>query len=258
MQNVRRSALALVFAIVAATAVAADEIRVMTSGAFTAPYLQLGPIFERETQHKLITLATSMGVGTDFIPTRLQRGEPTDVVIIADDMIDALIRDGLVVPGSKVPLVRSAIGMAVRAGAPKPDISSVEAFRRALLDAKSIAYSASVSGDYLSQELFPKLGIADAIKAKSRRIERERVGAVVARGDAEIGFQQISELLPIAGLDYVGPLPDEVQRVTVFSAGIVAGSKSADAAAALLRFFSSPEAIEMIRRSGLDPITPSR
>jgi molybdate transport system substrate-binding protein len=124
--------------------------------------------------------------------------------------------------------------MAVRAGAPKPDISSVEALKRTLLEAKSIAYSAQVSGVYLATELFPRLGIADQVRAKSLRIERERVGAVVARGDAEIGFQQVSELLPIAGIDYVGPLPAEVQRVTVFSAGIAVGAKSPEAARALI------------------------
>jgi molybdate transport system substrate-binding protein len=144
--------------------------------------------------------------------------------------------------------------MAVRAGAPKPDISSVEALRRTLLQAKSVAYSASVSGVYLSTELFPQLGIADQMKLKSQRIERERVGAVVARGDAEIGFQQISELLPIAGIDYVGPLPAEVQRVTVFSAAVATGAESPEAARALIRFFLSAEGRQTMRTSGLEPV----
>jgi molybdate transport system substrate-binding protein len=144
--------------------------------------------------------------------------------------------------------------MAVRTGAARPDISSVEALRRTLLEARSIAYSASVSGDYLINELFPKLGIAEELKAKSRRIERERVGAVVARGEAEIGFQQISELLPIAGIDYVGPLPPDVQRVTVVSAGVAAGARSADAARALIRYLASADAIPAIRKAGLEPL----
>jgi molybdate transport system substrate-binding protein len=145
--------------------------------------------------------------------------------------------------------------MAVRAGARKPDIRSVEGLKQALLAAKSVAYSASVSGDYLVRELFPKLGIADQLQSKSQRIERERVGDVVARGDAEIGFQQISELLPIQGIDLVGPLPPEVQRVTVFSAGIAAGSKHTDAARALIRFLASPAASSAVVKSGMELIT---
>jgi molybdate transport system substrate-binding protein len=145
--------------------------------------------------------------------------------------------------------------MAVRKGAPKPDISSVEALKRTLLQAESIAYSASVSGTYLSTELFPRLGIADQIKGKSRRIESERVGAVVARGEAEIGFQQISELLPISGIDYVGPLPPEVQKITVFSAGVTVRAKEPDAARGLIKFLASPAAAPAIRKYGLEPVT---
>lgn len=172
------------------------EIRVMTSGAFTAAYLELKPEFESVTQVKVVTLATSMGTGQDSIPNRLER-ELVDVVVVDDSTLEALIKDGRVKADSKVPLACSSIGMAVRAGTPKPGISSIEALKRTLLAAKSIAYSASISGDYVSTEMFGRLGIADQVAAKSRRIERERVGAVVARGEAEIGFQQVSELLPI-------------------------------------------------------------
>ena len=227
----------------------------MTSGAFTAAYLELKPQFESATQDRIVPLATSMGTGPDLIPNRLQRGEPVDVVIVDDATLDKLIKDGRVRASSKVPLGRSSIGMAVRAGALKPDISSVDALKRTLLQAKSIAYSASVSGEYLSTELFRRLGIADQVALKSRRIERERVGAVVARGEAEIGFQQVSELLPIRGIDYVGPLPSEVQRVTVFSAGVATGSKNSDAASAFIRFLASPDAARTIAASGLEPIT---
>jgi molybdate transport system substrate-binding protein len=144
--------------------------------------------------------------------------------------------------------------MAVRAGAPKPDISSVDALKRTLLEAKSVAYSSSVSGMYLSTELFQKLGIADQMWSKSKRIEGERVGSVVARGEAEIGFQQVSELLPIKGIDFVGPLPREVQRVTVFSAGIAAKTKHLDEARALIQFLASPEAARIVAKTGLDPM----
>jgi molybdate transport system substrate-binding protein len=232
----------------------AADIKVMTSGAFTAAYLELKPQFERSTQNKVITLATTMGTGPDYIPNRLQRGEPVDVVIVDDAALDELIKEGGVGANSKTPLGRSIIGVAVRAGTPKPDISSVDALKRALLQAKSIAYSASVSGVYVSTELFQRLGIADLVAAKSHRIDRERVGAVVARGEAEIGFQQVSELLPIQGIDYVGPLPPEVQRRTVFSAGVAARANEPEAARTLIKFLSSPAAFPAILKSGIEPM----
>lgn len=235
-------------------AVSAGEIQVMTSGAFTAAYLDLKPAFERSSKHHVVTLATTMGVGAESIPSRLRGGETADVVIVDDDSLKALIAEGLVAAGSRVPLARSAIGMAVKAGSVKPDISSVAALRRALLNAKSIAYSASVSGTYLSTEVFQRLGIADQIAAKSHRIERERVGAVVARGEAELGFQQISELLPVRGIELVGPLPDAVQKISIFSAGISAHSGNPDTARELIRFLASPESARAVSRSGLEPI----
>jgi len=142
--------------------------------------------------------------------------------------------------------------MAVRAGARKPDISTVAALTRALLEAQSVAVSSSVSGNYFTNELFPQLGLADRLKGRVRRIEGERVGAVVARGDAEIGFQQISELLPVPGIDVVGPLPPEVQRVTVFAAGVAARSTYPDAARAYIRFLASPAASSAVAKSGLE------
>jgi molybdate transport system substrate-binding protein len=232
-----------------------DDIRVMTSGAFTAAYLELIPRLELLTKKKLVTAATSIGTGEASIPNRLRRGEAVDVVIVADAVLVGFIKDGLIMAESYTPLARSAIGMAVRAGTPKPDISTVDALKRALLQAKSIAYSASVSGDYLSTELLQRLGIADKVLGKCRRIEGgERVGAVVARGDAEIGFQQISELLPVPGIDHVTPLPSEVQKVSVFSAGIAQSSRDSDAAHAVIKFLASPEASRAITNSGLEAI----
>jgi molybdate transport system substrate-binding protein len=144
--------------------------------------------------------------------------------------------------------------MAVRAGASRPDISSVEAFRRTLLKAHSVAYSDSASGVYLSKVLFERLGIAKEMAKKSHQIPGEPVAAVIARGDAEIGFQQMSELLPVSGIRIVGPIPDELQKVTVFSVGIVAKSTLKEAAQALIRFLSSPGACAIIERNALDPI----
>ena len=232
------------------------DIKVMTSGAFTAAFLDLIDQFERATHNKIVVAATSIGTGENSIPNRLRRGEPVDVVIVADGVLVGFIKDGLILAESYTPLARSAIGMAVRAGAPKPDISTVEALKRTLLQAQSIAYSASVSGDYVSTELFQRLGIADQVASKSRRIEGgERVGAAVARGEAEIGFQQISELLPVPGIDHVTALPPEVQKVAVFSAGVARSTRNSDAAHALIKFLASPEAAHAITKSGMDPIT---
>jgi molybdate transport system substrate-binding protein len=156
--------------------------------------------------------------------------------------------------GSRVDLVRSSIGMAVRAGAPRPDISTLEALKRTLLAAKSIAYSDSASGVYLSTELFPKLGIADQIRGKARKIEADPVGGVVAKGDAEIGFQQISELRPVKGIDIVGELPPGAQRVTVFAAGIPSKSKDPKTAGEFVRWLASPAAYKAVKESGLEPV----
>lgn len=232
-----------------------DEIRIMTSGACTAAYLELAPRLERLTSKKIVTAATSIGTGENSIPNRLRRGETVDVVIVADSVLRGFIDERLILAESYTPIARSAIGMAVRAGAPKPDISTADALKRTLLEAKSIAYSASVSGEYLTTELYQRLGIADQVMSKSRLIGGgERVGAVVARGDAEIGFQQISELLPVPGIAHITPLPTELQKVSLFSAGVAASTRDAEAAYAIVRFLASPEAADAISKSGLEPI----
>ena len=231
----------------------AAEIRVLTSGGFRSAYLSLVPEFERTTGHKVVTTAGgSMGSAPTTVPNRLKRGEVYDVVILAADTLDELIKQGYVLAGSRVDLARSIIGVAVRAGAPRPDISSTDAFTRALVEAKSIAYSSSASGVYLIG-LFQRLGIADKLKPISRQVTGEPVGAVVARGEAEIGFQQVSELLPVKGIDYVGPLPAEIQEVTVFAAGIPSSATEPDAARALIKFLSSPAAAPVIRKTGMEP-----
>lgn len=236
----------------------AAEVQVMASGGLTAAYRALIPEFERSTGHKLGTVqGASMGAAPDAIPQRLARGEPADVLLLAADGLEALIARGLAQPGSRVDIARSLIGMCVRAGAPKPDISSVDAFRQALLNASSIAYSASASGVYIENEMYRKLGIHDQVMPKSRRILSERVGTVVARGDAEIGFQQVSELLPIQGIDYIGTIPEAVQQPTIFCAGIAANAREPEAARALIRFLASPEAAPVLARTGLEPLGKS-
>jgi molybdate transport system substrate-binding protein len=254
--GVRRIAALVALVLLVATPARADEIKVMTSGAFTEAYQQLVQQFQKATRHTVATTyGASMGGAQDSIPVRLNRGEPVDVVIVIDSALDALVKSGHIVPGSRVQLARSMIGIAVRKGAPKPDISSVAALRQTLLQAKSIAYSASASGTYVSTELFQRLGIAEQVKDKARRIESERVGAVVARGDAELGFQQVSELLPVAGIDYVGLLPTEVQQVSTISAAIGTKATASSASKALIDFLASPAAAATIRKTGLDPVT---
>ena len=251
----RLAALVVSATVLLAAPASGEQVRVMTAGGMAAAHLALAPQFERASGHTVVTDATSTGIGRDSIASRVRRGEPVDVLILARDALDELIREGRVVAASRVDLARSSIGMAVRKGAPKPDISSVDALKRALLQAKSIAYSAQVSGVYLSTELFPRLGIVDDVMKKSKRVDVGRVGTVIARGEAEIGFQQISELLEVPGIDYVGPLPAEVQRVTVFSAGVAAGARNPDAARALIEFLTSPRGIDTMVKSGLDPIS---
>ena len=232
-----------------------NEIRVMTSGAFTAAHLALIPQLERLTKKTTVTASTSVGTGETSIPSRLKRGEVVDIVIVADTLLRQFIEEGLVLADGYTPLARSVIGMAVRAGAPKPDIGSIDALRRTLLQAKSIGYSASVSGQYLTTELVQRLGIADQVLGKCRHVGGgERVGAVVARGELEIGFQQISELLPVPGIAHITPLPPEVQKVSAFSAGVAASSADAVLARSVIKFLASPEAAHAITQSGLEPI----
>jgi molybdate transport system substrate-binding protein len=233
----------------------AQTIKVMSSGGCSAAYKLLAPQFEKATGTHLETVwGPSMGTTAGAIPVRLAHGEPADVVIMVRSALDELADKGEVEQGSQVDLARSRIGMAVRAGAASPDISSVETFRRALLEARSVAYSDSASGAYVSSTLFKRLGIEKEMAAKSRQIPAEPVGMVVARGEAEIGFQQMSELLPVPGITIVGPIPDEVQEITVFSAGIVASSKAREAGHALIRYLASSSSCAVIKQTALDPV----
>jgi molybdate transport system substrate-binding protein len=238
----------------------ADDLHVMISAGFYQVYTKLGPEFERATGHRLITTrGPSMGDSPEAIPTRFARGETADVVILDGEAADELAKRGLVRAGSKVELALSQIGMVVRDGTRTPDISSVEAFRKTLLAAMSIGYSDSGSGTYLSTTLFAKLGVADQIAAKSRKVRGppsgEPVAAVVARGEVEIGFQQVSELLHTPGVTFVGALPAELQPGFSFAGAITTAARHPDAALALLRFLSSPEAASTISTAGLTPPT---
>jgi molybdate transport system substrate-binding protein len=233
----------------------ADEIRVVSSGGFAAAYKTLAPAFEKATGNTLVAeWGPSMGDTKDAVPQRLARGEPIDVVIMVGYALGKLVEAGRVAAADWRDLAESGIGVVVKAGAPHPDVSTVDGLRAALLAAPSIAYSDSASGVYIQNQMFKKLGIEDQVRGKARMIPAEPVGAVVARGEAALGFQQISELKPITGIDLVGPLPPGAQQVTVFSGGVLESSTHKAAARALLAFLSSPAAAGAIRDSGMDPM----
>lgn len=251
----------LAVAVLLAGNAGAAEVRVMISAGFFGVYSQLVPAFEKQTGHHVVTTrGPSMGDSPEAIPTRLARGESADVVIMDGASAEELGRRGMVRPESKVELANSLVGMVVREGAPKPDISTVDAFRNAVLAAKSIAYSDSGSGTYLSKTLFPKLGIAEQIAARSRKVRGppsgEPVAAVVARGESEIGFQQVSELIHVPGVTFVAPLPAGLQPGFSFAGAVTTNAREPEAAAALLRFLSSPEAAPVVVKAGLAPAQP--
>src|SRR6201997_549218 len=251
--HIRNLALGAAAALWLAGSAQAAEVHVMISGGLSAAYNALVPEFEKATGNKVVTAyGPSMGTTVNAIPTRLERGEPADVLILVGYALDDLIKKGKAV--NRVDLVNSKIGVAVKAGSPKPDISSADAVKRALLAAKSVAYSDSASGVYISTEMFQKLGITDEMKDKAKKIPATPVAEIVARGDAEIGMQQISEMLPVPGVDIVGPLPADLQKITVFSAGIAGSSKEPDAGKALIKFLASPAASATLVKSGLEPI----
>jgi len=228
----------------------AAEIKVLASIALKGIYHELAPRFERANRCKLAT----QWAGADPVLKRVQAGEVADAVIAPAKLIDELIASGKIVRGGRVDIARSGIGMAVRRGASRPDISSTAALKRALLDAKSIAYSSGPSGVYLA-ELFRRMGITETLAPKITQTPPGTfVGEVVARGEADIGFQQMGELLHVGeGIDIVGPLPPDIQNITLFSGGIHAQATHPGLARALLDFLSAPEAAAVIRRKGMEP-----
>ncbi len=224
------------------------EIKVMASAAFKEAYLELVPEFERSTGHKVVTL----WVPSVQMMSRLKGGETTDLVVMSAAALAELVEHGMIDPGNRFELAKSGVSVAVKAGASRPDISSGEALKRAVLAAKSIVYSTGPSGIYLAG-LFQRMGIADQIKHKIKQVQGEPAGASVARGEAEIGFQQTSELLPVPGIDLIGPLPADVQQITVFSAGLHVAATQPDAARALVGFLTAPAAAPVIRKKGMEP-----
>jgi len=239
--------IAAALAAVLAPAAGAAEIKMIASNAVREPYRELVPMFEKATRHRV----TIDWGGTVDIVKRVEAGDVADIVIIPAPRIDDFVRQGKL--ADRVDLARSGVGVAVRAGAPRPDISSVDALRSTLLAAKSIVLSSGPSSLYLPG-LFQKMGIADALKPKIIQIGPGLpVGETVARGEGEIGFTQMSELMSVKGVDYLGPLPADIQLITVFSAGLHAAAPAPDAARALLKFLAAPEAAPVLRSHGMEP-----
>ena len=236
----------------------AADIQVITSGAFAEALKQLVPEYEKQSPNKvIISYGSSMGAAPDSIPSRLAKGERFDVLILAAPSLEGFIKSGDLQSGTRVDLVASVMGAVVKAGAPKPDISTMNGLKLALLNANSVAYSASASGVYLSTELFPKMGISEQMNKTARKIYSERVASVVARGDADLGFQQVSELLPIPGVDFIGELPQEAQKTVLFSAGITSNTQNLDASKDLIVFLASTKAVDTIQKAGLKPVLPA-
>lgn len=232
-----------------AGAVEAAEIRVLSSNAAKEAYIELFPQFEKASGHKIVIT----WAGTNDIKKRIAAGEIYDLIVIASPEMDAFIKDGKVVAGSKADLVKSGVGVAVKAGAPKPDFSSAEALKKTLIAAKSVGYSQGPSGVYMVS-LFDKMGIADQVKAKAKVVTPGvPVATVVRSGEAEIGFQQVSELIHEKGIDFLGPLPAEIQRITTFSGGIPTQAKEPAAAKALQSFLTAPERAGDLKKHGLSP-----
>jgi len=213
------------------------------------------PGFQQRTGRAVEVIAgSSVGTTPRAIPVRLRSGEAADLVILFDDAIDGLISERLLVRGSKVRLATSAIGMAVRKGSPKPDIGSAGAVRSALLGAASFAYSASMSGSYVASGLLSKLDLPEEVSRRGVRVTGEPVGIVVARGEAALGFQQVSELLPIEGIDVIGPLPAEIQQLSILSIGIPVTTKDAAGSRALVAYLLSDDVRPDLVGAGLGAI----
>ena len=227
----------------------AAEINFVSSTAMREPLDELIPMFERTSGHKVVI---------NFYPAatlviKVKEDVPADLVMTTPDNIETLVKDGKLVAGSRVDFAHSSVGVAVRAGAPKPDISTAEGLKNALLAAKTVGISKGPSGVYL-MTVMQRLGIADQVRAKAISPDLGvRVGTLVAKGEAEIGVQQVNELLPIQGIDFLGKLPKELQTIIVYGAARGSNAKNRPAADALVKYLTSPEAASVLKKLGLDP-----
>ena len=229
------------------------QLKVIISGGFSTAYRQVLPGFERETGITVTTLSgASQGKGPETIAAQLARGLAVDAVIMSREGLGELIKAGRIAPGTDADLATATIGVAARAGVRKPDVSTVEGFKQALLDARLVAVPASTSGIYLTTDLFPRLGIADRIKARVMP-RGSQSAALVVNGEADLVVQPVSELIHVQGLDYAGPIPMEIQLIQMFSAAVVAESKEVEAARRLIGFLASGRTAAAIRSNGMEP-----
>jgi molybdate transport system substrate-binding protein len=254
----RASTVAAVLALWSGNAQAAP-VTVMISGGLNTAYRALAPRFETESGDTLVTVeGASMGANPTAIPARLDRGEPADVIIVLRQAMDDLIAKGHVMKDSVTDIGVGHIAMAVRTGAAKPDIHTVAAFRKAMLAARSIACTDSAGGNYLRQIVFKRLGIEKEMAAKTVTVSGAPVGPGLARGDYEVGFQQLSELKALPGIEVVGLIPETLQQATVFSAAIATKAKNPKGARDLVRLLASPDAAPVIEASGLEAVHKAR
>jgi molybdate transport system substrate-binding protein len=227
----------------------ADEVKVLAANAVKEPLLAIAAAFEKATGHKV----SASWSGTEGITKRISGGEVVDIVVVGSASLQRLIQDGNLIADSRVSFAKVGVGVAVRAGLPKPDISSAEAVKKAVLDARSVAYSSGPSGQYIA-DLFKRLGIAEQVKDKlTLPPSNVLVGDVLARGDADLGFQQISDLVHVRGIDYLGPLPSEIQNITVYAAALHTAAPAPEAARALMKSLATPEAAGIVRQGGMEP-----
>ncbi len=241
--------LALAVLAVQGTFAHAAEIRVLSTNGVRSVMVEMASEFERATGHKVsIEYDTA-----NLLLGRIKAGESADLAILTRPTIDDLIKHGKVGTGGGKDLARSGVGVAVRAGLSKPDIGSADKLKRALLDAKSIAYTKTGASGIHFAKVVERLGIADQVNAKAKVPAGGSVGELVARGEVEMAVQQIPELLAVPGIQYVGPLPPELQNFTVFSAGVLTGARQAEAAKALVDFLTTPTAARVFKAKGMEP-----
>ena len=231
---------------------AGAEIKVLTAGAFKQIVVALAPEFEKQTGHKVIIENETVGA----LVKKIEGGEAFDVTFLSPGAVDDLVKKGKVADGSRVNLARVGVGVMVKEGAPKPDVGTVEAFKQAVLAAKSVAYidpaSGGSSGIYVAK-LLEQLGIADQVKPKAKLKQGGYVADLIESGEAELGIHQISEIVPHKGVTLVGPLPKEIQNYTTYAAGVASGAKDKDAAMALVRFLAGPRTAEILKSKGMEP-----
>jgi molybdate transport system substrate-binding protein len=245
MSTKKVAAVALAIAACGVMAAQAAEIRLLLSNTMTPVMNELAPQFEKAAGH---TLSIAYG-STNPLKVQIEKGAAFDLTILADAALDDLIKQGRLVAATRTVVARSGLGVAIRRGAPKPDIATVDGFKRTLLDARHIAYGEQgLTGVYL-KGLFQRLGIAEALKPK---IKDARAAEAAAAGDADIGITQASEILPVAGAELAGPLPPEIQNYSVLVAGVGSGATQADAASVLLKFLTGPDAARVVKANGLE------